>query len=94
MLMKHYKIFEDPATGKLRTINKGFNVSVLILGPFWFFFNRLILRGLWWTFLSVIAGILTLGIGFSVVWIIAGAKANKDAENKYIKDGWKVVAEQ
>ena len=94
MIKQHYKILEDPSTGKLKTIYKGFNVSVLLLGPFWFAFNKLILRGLWWTFLSVVAGILTLGIGFSVVWIIAGAKANKDAENKYIKTGWKVIAEQ
>lgn len=92
-MQSHYKIFEDPTTGKRRTIKKGFNTSVLILGPFWFVFNGLILRGLWWTLLSVIAGILTLGIGLSVVWVIAGAKANKDAENKYIKDGWKVIAE-
>ncbi len=92
-MLNHYTIFEDPATGKRRTIRKGFNTSVLILGPFWFFFNGLILRGLWWTLLSVIAGILTLGIGLTLVWIIAGAKAYKDVENKYIKQGWTIVAE-
>ena len=91
--MSHYKTFENPASGKRKTIKKGFNTTVLILGPFWYFFNGLVLRGLWWMFLSILAGILTFGPGLSVVWIIASAKANKEAENKYMKEGWKIVAE-
>ncbi|MFX4261173.1 hypothetical protein ACOBQJ_03115 [Pelotomaculum propionicicum] len=91
--MARFMTYENPANGKKKTIRKGFNIFVIWLGPFWYLFNGLYLRGLYWTFISFIVGVLTLGYGMIVVWIIAGTKASGELEKSYIKRGWKAVEE-
>ena len=64
---------------------------VLFFGPLWHLFNGLVAQGIGWLLIAFIAGLPTLGIGSIIVWIIAGFKANKQKEKKYLENGWHYI---
>lgn len=90
-LAKRYKVYENTSNGHREKVKDGFNWLVFFFGPLWYLFNSMFGKGIFWILLAVFVGGYTFGIGGMIVWIIAGAKANKEKENKYLQKGWKYV---
>jgi hypothetical protein len=86
--MKKYKLYENPTNGYTEKIKEGYNWPVMLAGPCWYLYNGMIGKGLMWLLLAIVIGAFTAFIGAIVVWIIAGAKANKEKEQELLKKGW------
>jgi hypothetical protein len=89
--MARYKVYRNPHNGHTEKVKDGFNWVVLFFGPLWHLFNGLVAQGIGWLLIAFIAGLPTLGIGSIIVWIIAGFKANKQKEKKYLENGWHYI---
>lgn len=85
------KIYENPQNGYREEIPTGFNVWVLLFGPFWYLFNGMIGKGILWFVVALILASFTFGIGALVIWIILAFKANKAREKQYLSNGWKFI---
>lgn len=86
--MAKYKVYKNQANGYTEKVKDGFNWVVFLFGPLWYLFNGMVGRGIAWLLVAILAGVVTLGIGGIIVWIIAGAKANGDKEKKFLRQGW------
>ena len=85
------KIYENPQNGYREKVPTGFNIWVLLFGPFWYLFNGMIGKGILWLVVAALVGSFTFGLGALLVWIILAFKANKTREKQYLTNGWKFI---
>lgn len=86
-----YKVFENPTNGYRTKVPKAYNWWVAIFGPFWYFFNDMLVTGIAWLLVALAIGSFTFGIGGIIVWLIAAARAHESKCQHLLNRGWKFV---
>jgi DNA polymerase III epsilon subunit family exonuclease len=87
--MAEYKVFENPANRYREKVKQGFNLPAIIFGPLYYFSIGLAGKGIMWLLLASLLSFTI--VGTIIVWIIAGAMANRAKEKWYYRNGWILV---
>jgi VIT1/CCC1 family predicted Fe2+/Mn2+ transporter len=87
------KVFENPSNSYQETLQEGFSMFAFLFGGFWYMYHGMFGKGILYLVVTLIAGLLTLGVGAIAIWVWIGFVANKDLERKYLRDGWKIRAQ-
>lgn len=86
-------VYENPKNNRIKRVYSLITfLLAAIIGPIWWFFNGLFLRGLALMLLGALIIAATGELYYALVLQVSfGIIANNSLHDKYVKTGWKVI---